>query len=315
MGDESIGETIAGIVEGTIVGTFRAFSESRQRSSDRILERSGIIVERITNHASKWLDQALVLLEEEKRITADELDAHDDMVRFARESNESRWYRYLRFRDHFFVARTDERVEAMAFFTHYPRDRQSLLSYFVARRDSARASKRSPLSLATVALAQGLAAFHASRRPRPRWIVAEVDDPRLTASPPQRNQRRGRIELFGQLANIQGTSLRVLDFPYVQPSVDPHDAHAQRQMLLVLVPLPGQPAPAALTKAQAGALIRWLYERVYGDSFETNPELDPVYRAYVRRLLEEQRAGMPDTIPCPDAKSWLTATKASPAAV
>jgi hypothetical protein len=302
--EPSIGEVVAGFVEGAIVGVARAVSEFGSGAGRRglILESDDLIVRRVTDHTGQDLEQALDLLEKEDRITPDERRSRDDMIRFVRESNERGWFRHRTFRDHLLIARSPEHVEAMAFLTHYARDRQSLISYFVARRGSPR--KRN-LNRATLAMARALATFHASLRPRVRLLVAEVDDPRLTTSPPERNRRCSRIKIFKNLADIQGKRLRIVEFPYIQPSMDPFDIQRERQMLLIFVPLQSEKPDESMNREDLGGLLTWLYGRVYSDAYLTNPQLDAPYRAYLARLQRQQLQGLPDTTLCPDAESWL----------
>lgn len=303
VSEPSIGDIVAGFVEGAIVGIARVFSE---RPGRVIFKSDDIVVQRVTDHTGKDLEQALDLLENEDRIAPDELRSRDDMIRFVRDSNESGWFRHRKFRDHLLVARSPDQVEAMAFFTHYPRDRKSAVSYFVARRGEKRKTR---MNRASLTMAYALATYHASLRPRVGLMLAEVDDPRLTAAPPERNRRCGRIKIFKELSEIQGKRLYVIDFPYIQPSLDPFSRHGERQMLLIFVPFRSARKGDRMKREELSGLLRWLYGRVYADTFVGNEKLDTAYRAQLAPLQAEQLQKVPDVVSCLDAESWLQSAR------
>jgi hypothetical protein len=303
---ESIADIIASIVEGTIVGLARAFTETPfgRRKPGVVLETDGIVVRRVTDHTSKDVEDALDLLAQERRIAADEKRARDEMIRFVRESNEKGWFRHRKFRDHLFVAGCGDRTDAMAFFTYYPRERRSAIAYFIARPEAA---KKGNTGRATLALARALVKFHRQRKARS--IVAEVDDPRLTSSPPERNRRYARIKLFAGLAEIEGRRLHILDVPYMQPALEPTGTSGERQMLLIYVPFRPSAAEETLQRRDIISLLQWLYGRVYADAYLTNPRLDTAYRQYLAAVTKRVLGGVPDSVRSPEAASWIQSSR------
>jgi hypothetical protein len=299
----SIAAAMGSIAAVAQIWRSRARRRGQARSS---LKR--IVVRRVTNYASEEAKQAVDLLNGDPRIGVDERCDAGDLLRWVRESSEMSMLARLRFQDTLWVAIDGDEVVSAAFLTHYRQRRIAFLSYLVTRTPKNSRGKgrwrQQGHDTATIQLAEAMRQ-HLRKQPVPcQYMLTEVDDPRVTASPVSVKLRCARIQLFDQLAHLVGTCFRVLiDAPYAQPVLDSGADGNAPAMLLGIIDLQRR-HDHVVSRRQAIEMLRFVYDAVYGDSYLTQGEADREYRAYVARLRQEAESGISRDVRAPCGRDF-----------
>jgi hypothetical protein len=124
-------------------------------------------------------------------------------------------------------------------------------------------------------------------------FVFEVDDPAVAVDATERRRRIGRLKLFADLAPFEGLHVRVLDIPYVQPSLDWPSDPSGRQLLLCYA---ARGIGTALPKAEVITLLTWTYTVLYGDDVVEEGPRRVDYGRHTRQLLQSVVVGLPDEV-------------------
>jgi GNAT superfamily N-acetyltransferase len=166
---------------------------------------------------------------------------------------------------HFLVAGHDlgdpyrRAVLAGHLLEYYPDSGCGLLTYLVTH------PRHRGQGLATRLLDRGLATLKATarrRRRRLRLVFAEVNDPRKIRRP------RDVMDPWERLRFFERRGGRILDFPYVQPELEPGQG-PERNLLLLLM----TPSPNHRTSVAAAPIRRFLHE-FYRAVNIPRPEMD-----------------------------------------
>jgi hypothetical protein len=129
-----------------------------------------------------------------------------------------------------------------------------------------------------------------NRSPR---FVFEVDDPRLTMDRKERRHRLGRLKLFDRLAPFEAMHFRALDFPYIQPSLEPPWTDSKKQLLLCYA-APG--LHETLPKSDVIDLLTWSYIELYGDDIFEDPVTRAAYSQRIPELLNSTVEKLPEQV-------------------
>ena len=132
----------------------------------------------------------------------------------------------------------------------------------------------------------------------PKAIVGEVDAPDAATADSPLNRRVGRIKLLIQRARQLDVTMRVIDAPYLQPSLDPHKRNMKEGPLLLLYGRFGEDVGSMLPKATVLELISFVYDELYGDCFINDAAKDAEWRKYLQDLRDKVAVSLPDVVPC-----------------
>lgn len=280
-------------IVAALPGILWAWYEVRRRreEAERAAKKSPCSVNAYaaTDPADPWLHEALKLYQSERRIPDDEKTTSLDMVRWVREERDKSWIARLYCRDDLIVSVVEGKAVGLLHLTHYVLSRMAFVSYVVAKTPSSE-------SPCTHALLDCMGRVLRGRRPRCRIALAEIDDPEATNSPVERAMRKARLRLFRSLATAQGSELRLLDVPYVQPCLDPECSGSEIPLLLLVFWIGRHGPPRTISRANAVRIVRTVYELVYGDSFLNSQAVSRKYRVYLRALTRRVTRGIPQRV-------------------
>jgi hypothetical protein len=131
------------------------------------------------------------------------------------------------------------------------------------------------------------------RGSRQTRFLFEIDHPALTVDPRERRRRLARFEWFYALAPFEKLHLRGLGVRYLQPKLEwPSDA--PERDLLLCYSAPG--LQAALARPEVIDILKWTYTELYADDIFEDPEQRAGYGGYIRQLLAEATAALPDKV-------------------
>lgn len=249
------------------------------------------IVIRLVRHADDPdLDVALELYR--KRIPDDQRFDPSDIVRWIREDERSRAAKGPS--DWFVVAKYRKQVRGFVLFHYYPVSRLALFAYMVVANTPGINFSSVSRSL-TRAIAQFLKRRQGLRGCR--GLVMEVEDPRRERTARKQNEALARISRFCTLAEMNGLSLRVLDFDYKQPklSLEQPDG-SERPMLLLSARMRKDNSPTAPYRAEAEELLAFIYGHVYPEGYSIDTNQNLAYRQYCEDLLRREMDTLPSEI-------------------
>lgn len=127
----------------------------------------------------------------------------------------------------------------------------------------------------------------------PRFVT-EVDDPARTDDPAEQRTRLARIALFDKLAGYSPIKLRVLDFAYLQPKLDPWGADELEKELVLLYA--AEQVPARFSRAEVLEILTWTYTQLYAANMFDDAADFERYMAYINSLLKRLSDTLPDTV-------------------
>lgn len=140
-----------------------------------------------------------------------------------------------------------------------------------------------------VRIRQGTAGLSETTR-----FLTEVDDPARSDDPAEQLKRIARIALFDKFAVYAAIELRVLDFTYLQPLLDPWGAKVPEKKLTLLYA--AERVPARLSKAEMVEILNWIYTRLYAaNMFDDAADFDR-YKQYLEALQTTVVNSLPDSI-------------------
>jgi hypothetical protein len=269
---------IAEVLE-ILVGIGAWILPRRSKSTPERQEACTVIPIRDT--ATSGCEQALALYL--TRFHARERATVTDMLRWIQEDKKARRNPF-RPRDLLLAAIKDGNALGIINFTYYPTFRLAFISY-LARQKCIRGIQGKILTAKLVAAARQ---FLESQLVRCKAVILEVDSPGEAPDPKERNHRWARLKDLAELAEIEGLVLVRLEIDYVAPR--PHESGEEVPMLLLYTKLRGRKIETHLSQRQVVRILRFVYTRLYGDSFMHDPEKDRAYRQYLGELLQTQLA-------------------------
>jgi hypothetical protein len=237
------------------------------------------------------LDAALELYG--KRIPDDQRFETTDIISWLRADKKSRHgaERDTAPTDWFIVAKYKRRVCGFILFHYYPSVRLALFAYMVVV-PSLGASR----NIASNTLCSFVSKLLKTRKELSgcRGIVLEVEDPRKETGKHKQDECLARMRRFCSLAEMQGFSLRALDFEYKQPKLStdaPPDT--ERPMLLLSARIRDNQVSAEGQRSEASELLSFVYTRVYPEGYSTDALENGEYRDYCLALLNRELAALP----------------------
>lgn len=127
----------------------------------------------------------------------------------------------------------------------------------------------------------------------PRFLT-EVEHPARTDNPEEQLRRLARIALFDRFAAYAGFELRVLDFTFLQPKLDPWGGDLPEKELVLLYA--AEHVPASLSKTEALKILTWTYTQLYAaNMFDASADFEQ-YMRYITELLERSANALPDKV-------------------
>ena len=126
-------------------------------------------------------------------------------------------------------------------------------------------------------------------------IVFELEYP--TPKSENKTRFRSKMRRFLRLAEKQGVTVKEIDIYYRQPklSLCENDYGEERQVLMY-----GRTKPPPLSKTiprtEAERVLDFIYNYIYGDYFEDDPDRDAEWRQYLKDLYETVVADLPEEI-------------------
>jgi hypothetical protein len=251
-----------------------------------------IVIRLIQDTDDPDLDAALELYR--KKIPDDQRFETTDIISWLREDKISRHGadRDAAPTDWFVVAKYKRRVCGFILFHYYPGVRLALFAYMVVAASPGSASP----NIAANTLCSYASKLLKTRRELLgcRGIVLEVEDPRKEKGKYKQDECLARVRRFCTLAEMQGFSLRALDFTYKQPKLStdaPPDT--ERPMLLLSARIRENPANAQNQRSEAAELLSFVYTRVYPEGYSMDALENGEYRDYCLALLNRELANLP----------------------
>jgi hypothetical protein len=254
-----------------------------------------VVVRLIQDTDDPDLDAALELYR--KKIPDDQRFEATDIISWLREDKISRAgiERDTTPTDWFIVAKFRRRVCGFILFHYYPSARLALFAYMVV---AASPGSTSP-NFVSNTLCSYVTKLLKTRRELTgcRGIVLEVEDPRRETAINKQDECLARVRRFCTLAEMQGFSLRALDFEYKQPKLStdaPPDT--ERPMLLLSARLRDNLLHEKSQRSETAELLAFVYTRVYPEGYSTDALENSEYRAYCLALLNCELAKLPGAI-------------------
>jgi predicted MPP superfamily phosphohydrolase len=129
---------------------------------------------------------------------------------------------------------------------------------------------------------------------QPPRFVSEVDDPARTNDLAERRTRVARIALFDKIAAYSPFDLRVLDFAYLQPRLDPWAGDVPEKDLVLLYA--AEHIPARFSRIEVLEILTWTYTQLYAaNMFDDTADFER-YMGYINELLKRVSNKLTDSV-------------------
>jgi hypothetical protein len=222
-----------------------------------------------------------------------EVDAPAQVARWLAEIKQETAEGSCRLIDYLLVSTLNDQVCGVLYGQYYPLYKLMFVSYVVA--DEERAGARD--GRATQSLFKYLQAAQSDELAEMEGVVFEMEYPRSDGTGQSlRNQSRSR--LFEFYARQLGIAVRILDIPYRQPRLDLEDpSYEEERQLLAYGRTQPPPIVRSIPREEAENVLSFVYNAIYGDQFEGNPNQDQEYRQYLSRLCADVRDKLPAEVP------------------
>lgn len=249
------------------------------------------ILTRLIRHADDPdLDVCLDLYR--KRIPDDQRFDPSDIVRWIREDERSRAAKGPS--DWFVIAKYRKQVRGFVLFHYYPVTQLALFAYMVVAN-----TPGVNFNSISRSLTHAIARFLKRRRELRgyRGLVMEVEDPRKEKTTRKRDEALARISRFCTLAEMNGLSLRVLDFDYKQPKLSLEEPDgSERPMLLLSARTRQADSVGGSYRSEVEELLVFIYMNVYPEGYSADAEQNRAYRRYCEELLDREKKTLPGQI-------------------
>jgi len=251
---------------------------------------SPVVVRLVRRPDDPDLDVALHLYRQ--KIPDDQRFDPADIVRWIRDDKVSRASNGPS--DWFLVAKYRRQVRGFVLFHYYPSTRTALFAYMVvANTPGLDFDEISRL------LTKAIARFLRRRKELRGYdgFVMEVEDPRRERLKKKQNEALARVSRFCMLAEMNGLSLRALEFDYKQPKLSLEDKDgSERSMLLLSARTRKTEAENSSHRSEVEQLLTFIYTSVYPEGYSPEPEENRAYKEYCVRLLKRQLGSLPPQI-------------------
>jgi hypothetical protein len=223
-------------------------------------------------------------------------DAPEDIARWFKEVHLETKDGRSKLADYFLVAKVSGRVGALLYGQYYPDVRLMFISYMVVDRDFRDARQ----AQFTAALVEYLATDLQGTLATCEGVVFELEYGSETDER-QKSLCRARYRRFRGLAEAKNIVVREIVIPYMQPKLslweDGREEERLHLMYARIRPSTFSHGTRTIPRSEAEKVLRFVYKEIYGDHFDTIPDWDTEYRAYVNSLYERAVSGLPDEVP------------------
>ncbi len=269
-------------------------------------DTGGISIYAVRDWTSKDLDDALALYKEKfKRLSPDEFDPPEEIQRWIREVHEASRIRQLFFDEYFLVAKEPTgKICGAAYLTWYATFRLAYISYLVAK-----GRRKDDKDKTTDLLMNECRRLLRRVRPLCQGVVTEVKNPDLAGTSQDWRKRVGRIHIYDRIARKYGLVLWVLHFDYIQSRLSMEPEKHDRPMLLLYISLRDTNSYQTFPKKKIMKLLRFVYFKVYADSFASTKAKYEPYQSHLRDLYQTVCATLPGTIKVRSAEQYCRKQK------
>lgn len=129
-----------------------------------------------------------------------------------------------------------------------------------------------------------------------RGLVMEAEDPRREKTQRKQDEALARISRFCTLAEMNGLTLRILDFEYKQPKLSLEELDGSEHPMLLLSARTRSELVPTSYRHEAEELLEFIYTKVYPEGYSTDVEESVSYRRYCEALLEREKRALPERV-------------------
>jgi hypothetical protein len=251
-----------------------------------------ILVERIFDPNHPDMEGFFKIFRE--TITNDnERETDEEVRRYMQEYLETRKNPDRDYDEILLIAKVNSQVVAYTYLNYYQKHHLLFLNYLGSNRQDKSLSEHT-----TKALIEALQYLYLKELPQCKGLLYEIDatDPALTKE--ENDHRKARRRLFSGLVRKLGLKDYKIPINYIQPKVSILDGSSFEEvpMLLMYVPMSNSSNRTVLTKDELTSIIETTYLEWYGDIYESDPETQEQYLAYLEQIVSRFVNALPDRV-------------------
>lgn len=259
------------------------------------------------------LSMALDIYDDEKRISDDDKDAREDIIRWMEEMQEDKKKGICKLEEYFLVAMTATEMLGMAQVQFYPSSQMAFFSYLVTTLSTETPRNSTSSTIKKISTVDKLfARFRTEllQNQNCKALIAEVEEPNIKDNSKLKDSRdleksevknrpylpMARIMTLNANAKKQKMIFREIGIQYRQPGLNCVEPEEQEKPLLLMIILPEQSEHLSeITHDFLNEILTFLEESVYGDSFEYSDQ-EKEYREYLKGWKERLLKDAPEEI-------------------
>lgn len=277
-------------VLGTVIGTallatvsFLAIRFIRSRPIVKLVRRSN------DKDLDSFLDLYETIIDEDTRISSEEIVSWIDEDRVARRKAENKIFHYL------WLCKVYGKVIGFAKVIYHSGSRLLFVAYFGIDNENA-IGRRTAAKTIIAHLRWKLTTDRVLRSCQ--GIVAECEKPDSNMPTDEKRRKKARIRLFFETSKRMSTPMYVVDFDYIQPTmpVGGFDETAEEKLALLYIPVKSRDGKKTISKNQLLSVVSFVYLNVYGPTYRHDKKKDKQYKRYLMALLGKYESSLPKQI-------------------